>query len=196
MDQILFATGIYGFFGSILIVIFHILPEIKEVYSKRHSQFFIHKNEKEFSQAVKTYTFYSHIWSFRLISTGFLIMVIYSLWPKEYLNLPCNILFVVADSCLLFFVATWGITDVYKNSIGPRKEWLIAFYFGFSSGFYLILVAINHAYYKSTKIDFIDNILLISALISQLIFSALFVSRYKLLKRLDSYKDEMRRYSS
>ena len=180
MDQILFATGMYGFVGSILIIIFHLLPEIKEIYSKRCLHFFRYKNEIELDQTVKTYNFYSHLWSFRLISTGFLIMIIYSLWPKEYLDLPFNILFVIIDSFLLIFIAIWGITDVEGYKIGLKNSSLLSVYFGISSGFYFLVMGINWVYVGSTKIDFIDNILLISALISQLIFSTLFFSRWRI----------------
>ncbi len=180
MDQILFATGMYGFVGSILIIIFHLLPEIKEKYSKRCLHFFRYKNEIELDQTVKTYNFYSHLWSFRLISTGFLIMIIYSLWPNEYLDLPFNILFVIIDSFLLIFIAIWGITDVEGYKIGLKNSSLLSVYFGISSGFYFLVMGINWVYVGSTKIDFIDNILLISALISQLIFSTLFFSRWRI----------------
>ena len=191
MNQILFATGIYGLFGSVLMVIFHFLPELIEIHSKKHLPFFIYTDEKELSQAVKTYNFYCNLWSFKLISTGFIIMIFYSLFSKEYLGSSWNIVFVVLDAVILSIIATWGITDIHKNSIGPRKLSLTSVYFGLSSIIYIMLMAINYVYYESTKIDFIDNILLISALFSQIIFSALFVYRYRLLKlheQLKTYK--------
>ena len=186
MDQILFATGLYGLFGSVLIVIFHFLPEIVEVHSKGNLKFFADKDEKELNQSKKTYDFYAHLWSFRLISTGFIIMILYSISPERYLNLPYNIIFVVLDSVILSLVATCGIEGVHKNSIELRTEYLIGFYLGLSSIVYFLLISINFSYYDSTKVDFIDNLLLISTLVSQWIFVPLVHLRYKLVKLNES----------
>lgn len=180
MDQILFATGLYGFSGSILLVIFHFLPEIKEVHSNG-KPFFIYKNEIELNQCLKTYAFYSNLWGFRLISTGFIIMIIYSLLLNEYQNLLGNIIFVIFDITVLFIISTWGISNIVIHSITPRKGWILYYYFGLTSGFYFLLIMMNgNIDLNSSKIQFMDNIILISALISQLVFFTLFFSRWKI----------------
>ena len=188
MDQILFATGIYGLFGSILIVIFHFLPEIIEILNKGREKFFFYKSEKEFSQAVKTYNFYSHLWSFRLISTGFIIMILYSFFSKEYLNLPNNVWFVILDCIFLSIVAMVGIEGIHRNSFTFRNIYFVYIYLGLSLFVYLMLISINFTSYRSEKIDLIDNSLLISTSISQIIFIALFFFRYKLQKLHEKIK--------
>lgn len=185
MDQILFATGVYGFTGSILLVIFSFLPELKEISNKKSWKFFNCKNKNEYNKSKKTYTFYSYLWSFRLISTGFLIMIFYSIFTREYLNLPQNILFILIDNCILVIVALWGISHIDGYKLGFRNQYPIIFYFGLTIIIYISLIVSNFSFYKDTEIDVIDSILILSALISQIIFSILLFSRYHIMKTHD-----------
>lgn len=190
MDQVLFATGIYGLSGSILILFFHLLPDIIGIQKKGQRPFFIYNSEKELRDGVNTYKFFSHLWSFRLIGTGFIIMIIYSLFTEEYLNLPYNIWFVVLDTIILTLVAIFSIEDIHKEKIGLRNFRYIFFYFGFSSVMYIMLMGVNSVYYMGVKIDFIDNILLLSAFFSQITFSGLLFIKWKVYKLHEQLKIE------
>lgn len=115
-------------------------------------------------------------------------MIIYSLFTEEYFNLPYNIWFVVLDTVVLTLVAIFSIEDIHKEKIGLRNIRYIFFYFGLSSFIYIMLMGTSSIYYMGEKIDFIDNILLISALISQIIFSGLLFIKWKVYKLKEQLK--------
>ena len=102
MEIIWFASGTYGFLGSVLLIVFHILPQLKVLRSKGRFHFFEGKNDEEIAQSIKHYSFYSQIWSFRLISTSFLIIILFSLSIFEYSDSLGNILYIIGDSIFLF----------------------------------------------------------------------------------------------
>ena len=171
MEIIWFASGVYGFFGAVLLVVFHILPQLKELRSKRRDSFFEGKNEREIAFAIKNYSFYSQLWSFRLISTSFLIIILFSLSIFEYSDSLGNIFYVLLDSMFLFFVASCGVESVSKRGVGIRSPRLIAFYiFPFAVMLYFIFFIFGGI--------IISYIFLIASWISQGIFAGIWYIRF------------------
>lgn len=199
MDQIYLYAGLYGFSGSILIVLFKIWPDIidwklkkklisdgvkseffEEVF--KNKKFFPDPNEKTYEESKQTYDFYSILWSFRLIGTSFIITIFYSIFPSEFLGLTYNAVFVLSDVFLLTFFSLFGIEDVRRYKIGPRGRMPIAIIFGFNLFIYGIVWSLNFSIIGSTRTLFVDNILIISTAISQTIFTLLFFGRYSIKK--------------
>jgi hypothetical protein len=199
MYQIYLFAGLYGFFGSILIILFKLWPDVVDWRAKKKIRlrgikpadredvfkrwkFFPDPNEKTYEESQQTYNFYSTLWSFRLIGTGFMITIIYSIWPSEFLGLFYNPFFVSIDIFLLTFFPLFGIEDVRCHSIGPRGRMPIFLIFGFNLGIYFMLLLFNLSTVDSTRVFLIDNMLIISTAISQIIFTSLFVGRYLINK--------------
>lgn len=195
MDQIYLFAGIYGFFGSILIVLFKIWPDVldwrtkKKIISReikpadreevfKEWKFFPDSEEKTFSESKKTYNFFSTLWSFRLIGTGFMITIFYALFSSTFLGSIYNSLFVILDVFLLSVVSLYGIKSVHRRNITIKGPFVFYFIFGFNLGFYFLVLLLNYAYIDSTRLFFVDNILIFSTAISQIIFTSLFVFRY------------------
>lgn len=195
MDQIYLFAGMYGFFGSILIVLFKIWPDIldwktkKKIVSRgikranwkevfKEWKFFPDSDENSFRESQKTYTFYSTLWSFRLIGTGFMITIIYALIPSNFLGSVYNSLFVIIDVSLLSIVSLYGIDSVHRQNITIKGPFVFYFIFGFNLVFYFIVWLLNFTYVESTRLFFVDYILIFSTAISQIIFTSLFFFRY------------------
>ena len=171
MEIIWFASGIYGFLGAVLLVVFHVLPQLKTLRGKRRFPFFEGKNEKEIEFAIKNYSFYSQLWSFRLICTSFLIIILFSLSYFEYSDSLGNILYVLVDSIILFFVASYGVVSVSKTGVEIRWPHLIAFYiFPFAVIFYFIFFIFDDMT--------ISYIFLIASIVSQSLFAAMWYIKF------------------
>lgn len=143
MDQFLLASGLYGFCGSILLVVFHLIPDLKERLNPKIKPFFHGRTQEERSLAERHYSFYSQLWSFRLIGTSFLIIILHSLFPSESANSLNNLLFVVADVCVLSYIAGWGIDGVSKNTIKLHTRYAFYFYVPMILAFYIVSGMLN-----------------------------------------------------
>lgn len=131
MDPILLALGLYGFSGSILLVIFHFYPYWKEERNPKKIPFFRGEGE-ETNKAHRIYRFYSKLWSFRLISTGFLIMILQAIHVFEIPTYSwSDVIFILFDVGLLVFVALC-IDNVSYFAIQPKHPFAIFFYRGIS----------------------------------------------------------------
>ena len=86
------------------------------------------------------------------------------------------------DIFLLTFFPLFDIEDVRCHSIGPRGRMLIFLIFGFNPGIYFTLLLLNLSTVDSTRVLLIDNMLIISTALSQIIFTLLFVGRYSIKK--------------
>ena len=95
------------------------------------------------------------LWSFRLIGTGFIITILYSISPSKFLGLY-NPVFVLSDIFLLTFFSLFGIEDVRRYKIGPRGHMPIAIVFGFNLIIYGGLLLSNQVNIYSTKILLIE----------------------------------------
>lgn len=111
MDFVHFALGLYGFSGSILLIIFYIWPNYKK--KGKNIPFFGKQNLHEDHQF---YKFYGALWSFRLISTGFLIRLLYSLELFENPKNVSNAIFIIVD-ILILLAAALNIYRVEKGNI-------------------------------------------------------------------------------
>lgn len=200
MDQVLLFAGIYGFLGSILIVLFKIWPDVfdwrikKNIISSRIShadceevfksrKFFPDSDEKILIESRKTYDFYSTLWGFRLIGTGFMITIINALFPSTFVGSVYNSLFVITDAVLLVIVSMYGLEGVSRYGF-TIKPLLFIFIFGFNLIFlYFPIGALNFSFSGSTRLFFVDNLLIASTAISQIIFTSIFWLRYFVRKK-------------
>lgn len=195
MDQIYLFAGLYGFFGSIHIILFKIWPDVIDWRAKKRTisrgispadwedvyndwKFFPNPDDETYLESQKTYGFYSTLWSFRLIATGFMITIIYSIWPSEFLGSTYNSLFVFLDIFFLLIVSLFGIDGVRYRNINASHPILLFVIFSFNLGFYALMGVLNFVNTESIGVFIIDNILIVSTAISQIIFTSLFFSRY------------------
>jgi len=196
MYQIYVFAGLYSFIGTILIILFKILPDFidcrvkkkilswrinsndrKDAYNRR--KFFPNLDDKTYLESQKMYNFYSTLWSFRLIGTGFMISIIYSIWPSEFLDLPYNSLFVYLDTLVLSILALFGINGVRHPRFNLSHPILLLYaIFGFNLVIYFMVLLFNFTNVGTV----IDKILIASTAISQIIFTSLFFCRYYLNK--------------
>jgi hypothetical protein len=168
MYQIYLFAGLYGFFGSILIVLFKILPVVLG------RKFFPDSDEKTFIEAQKTYDFYSTLWSFRLIGTGFLITIINALFPSSFIGSVFNPFFVIIDISLLSIASMYGIVRVYDLVIDYKNTLILPIILGFPIILiYAIIFSLNFTN-MGPRLFLVDNILTSSTIISQLIFTVLY----------------------
>ena len=170
MDQILLASGLYGFSGSILLVIFHLIPSWKEKADPRNKPFFHGKTQEDISLAKKYYSFYSQLWSFRLIGTSFLIIILFSVYPSGYTQSPYNLFFIAIDIPMLSYFAGWGIDGISKNSLELHSKYSLFFYIPLL----LILYSILLLYFK-----ILNPIFPTAGIITQFLFSSIWYLRNK-----------------
>jgi len=198
MDQIYLFAGLYGFFGSILIVLFKILPDVLDWRTKKEiseainpadwdevfkNRKFLHdSDEKTLKESQKTYDFYSTLWSFRLIGTGFMITIIYALFPSNFLGSVHNSVFVIFDVSILLIVSTIGIENIRSRIFTPKSPIVLIFIFGIYVIFYFVVLVLNASRIESTRLFFVDNVLIISGIISQILFTSIFFFRYYIEK--------------
>jgi hypothetical protein len=86
------------------------------------------------------------------------------------------------DIFLLTFFPLFGMKDVYCHSIDPRGRIPIFLIFSFNLGIYFTLLLFNLSTVDSARVLLIDNMLIISTVISQIIFTLLFDGRYSIKK--------------
>jgi hypothetical protein len=174
MEIIWFTSGLYGFIGSILLVVFHLLPQLKGVFNKklRRFSFFSGENEKEISLAINNYSFYSKLWSFRLISTSFLIIILYSISVFEYSVSIGNILYVLGDCLFLFIAASLGVEGASKNGVTLKiPQFAPLFYILPFGAFFPIIFFIFGD-------GIIDYIFLVASAISQWLFIGIWYLKF------------------
>lgn len=170
MDQILLASGLYGLSGSVLLVIFHLIPGWKEKFDPRNKPFFHGKTQEDVSLAEKYYSFYSQLWSFRLIGTSFLIIILYSVFPSGLAHSPYNLLFVAIDIPMLSYFAGWGIDGISKNTLDLHSKYSLVFYIPLSVMLYSVLLI----YFR-----IFNPIFPAAAIIAQILFSFIWYLKNK-----------------
>jgi len=72
----------------------------------------------------------------------------------------------------------YGIESVHRLNITIKGSFVFYFIFGFNLIFYFIIWSLNFAYMESTRLFFVDDILIFSTAISQIIFTSIFFFRF------------------